>query len=352
MRRVRLWALVAVAFYTLAGFFLAPWLAGWIAQSKVQEDLGRELRIGDINFNPYTFTLEVNDLALVDPDGHELLAFDRLFVNFTLVSIFDQAWTFQQVLLEGPVVQEERFASGETRFSRLMDDAAGEKAATIEGGMPSMVIHDLDIVEGVFRFEDHLTTASEPSGATATIAVQEFSLSLNDAALHENIGFPVHFAGQLKAGGSFSFAGEMQLVPAFEVNGGLRLEALALSPAEPYLQQFARIAIQGGNLILDGRLSVSSDEPLAFRGSVDVDGLSLTPLDTGDNELVAGWQAMKIKELDLSLAQRSIEAASVFVEGGSGRVIIHKDRTTNFNRLIVSTWRSPVRLSPRTTSRS
>jgi hypothetical protein len=67
-----------------------------------------------------------------------------------------------------------------------------------------------------------------------------------------------------------------------------------------------------------------------------VDGFSLAPLDPGDTEPVAGWQAMAIEQLELSLAQRSIEASSVSIEGGSGRVIIHEDRTTNFNRLLVA----------------
>ncbi|MFM2485170.1 DUF748 domain-containing protein [Celerinatantimonas yamalensis] len=336
VHHVRFWVLVAVAFYTLAGFFLVPWLAGWIAEDKVREDLGRELRIGDIDFNPYTFTLQVTDFALVDPDGHELAAFDRLSVNFALLSVINQAWTFQQVRLEGPVVQEERFASGETRFARLKDDAAGEPEATGEGGMPAMVIRHLDVVGGTIRFTNHLTTASAPSGTTATVVVQEFSLSLDDAALHENTWFPVQFAGQLKAGGAFSFDGEMRVSPAFEINGRLRAEALALSPAEPYLQQLARLAIEGGNLSLNGRLSVSDDEPLAYRGSAGVDGLSLALLVPGDTEPVVGWQAMAIEQLDLSLAQRSIEASRVSIEGGSGRVIIHEDRTTNFNRLLVA----------------
>lgn len=336
LRRVSLWALVAVALYTLAGFFLAPWLAGGIAEDKVQEDLGRELRIGDIDFNPYTFTLNVTDFALADPDGHELVAFDRLFVNFTLASLFRQAWTFQQVRLEGPVVQEERFASGETRFFRLKDDIMGESEASGEGRMPATVIRDLDVAEGSIRFVDHLTPASDPSGATATIAVQAFTLSLENAALHENTLFPVHCAGQLQAGGSFSFDGEMRVSPTLEINGSLGAEALALSPAEPYLQQRARLAIKGGDLSLDGRLSVSGDESLAYRGSAAVDGLSLAPLDPDDTEPVAGWQAMEIKQLDLSLAQRSLEASSVSIEDGSGRVIIHEDQTTNFNRLMVA----------------
>ncbi len=336
VRRVLLWVLVPVALYTLAGFFLVPWLAGWIAEDKVREDLGRELRIGDIDFNPYTFTLEVTDFVLADPDGHELVAFDRLFVNFTLVSLIDQAWTFQQVRLEGPVVQEERFSSGETRFSRLKDDASGEPEPTGEGGMPATVIRDLDVVEGTIRFADHLPLASDPSGSTTTISVQEFTLSLDDATLQENTLFPVHFDGQLKAGGAFSFNGEMQVLPVFEINGGLRVEALALSPAEPYLQQHARLAIRGGNLSLDGRLSVSDDEPLAYRGSAGVDGLSLAPLEVGNTEPVVGWQVMEIEQLDLSLVQRSLETSSVSIEQGSARIIIYEDQTTNFNRLLVA----------------
>jgi hypothetical protein len=336
VRQIRLWLLVVVALYTLSGFFLVPWLAGWIAADMVREDLGRELRIGDIDFNPYTFTLEVTDFALSDPGGHELVAFDRLFVNFTLVSLIDQAWTLQQIRLEGPVIQEERFASGETRFARLKDDAAGEPEANGKGGMPAIVILHLDVIDGAISFVDHQTTASAPSGTTATIAVQEFALSLDDAALHENTGFPVHFTGQLKVGGAFSFDGEMRLSPAFEINGGLRVEALALSPAEPYLQQLARLAIEGGTLSLNGQLTVSEDEPLAYRGSAGVDGLSLVPLDSSGTEPVAGWQAMAIKQLDLSLAQRSLEASSVSIEGGSGRVIIHEDRTTNYSRLLVA----------------
>ncbi|MEP7705118.1 DUF748 domain-containing protein [Paraglaciecola sp. 25GB23A] len=336
VRQIGLWLLVVAALCTLAGFFLVPWLAGWIAVDKVRENIGRELRIGDIDFNPYTFTLEVSDFALSDPDGHELVAFDRLFVNFTLVSLIDQAWTFQQIRLEGLVIQEERFASGETRFTRLKDEAAGEPEANGKSGMPTIVILHLDVIDGAISLVDHLTTASASSGTTATIAVQEFALSLDDAALHENTGFPVHLTGQLKAGGAFSFDGEMRLSPAFEINGGLRVEALALSPAEPYLQQLARLAIKGGSLSLDGRLSVSDDEPLSFHGSTGVDGLNLAPLYPGDTEPVAGWLAMKIEQLDLSLAQRSIEASSVSIEGGSGRVIIHEDKTTNFNRLLVT----------------
>ena len=334
VRRVRFWVLLAVVVYTLAGFFLVPWLAGWMVEDKVRENLDRELLIGDVDFNPFTFTLEVNDFVLADTDSHKLATFDRLRINFGLVSIINRTWTFQVVRLEGPVIQEERFASGKTRFSRLMEDTAdtGEDAA-----MPALVIRDLDITQGVIHFTDHL---SPDSGATApmpTIAVQEFELSLNDAALHDSTRFPIQFAGQLDAGGAFSFDGEMRVLLDFAANGELRLERLALSPARPYVQHLTQVTIDSGSVSLDGQVSVSAEEPLAYRGSVCVEGFSLVPQDAAEPDPLVRWQALQIEELALSAGKRSVEAAKVTIEDPVIREERFASGKTRFSRLMEDT---------------
>ncbi|MDZ7804962.1 DUF748 domain-containing protein [Thiohalophilus sp.] len=181
---------------------------------------------------------------------------------------------------------------------------------------------------------DRLSADSDSSGSSATIALRELELSLDDATLHESTPFPVHLAGRLDAGGAFSLDGALRVSPPFAVNADLRVDALALSPAAPYLQQFARVGIESGRVSLGGQLSVSGDEPLAYRGRVDVEQLSLVPLT--DDTPVAGWQALRIERLDLSLAQRSVETSSVSIEGVSGRVIIREDRSTNIGQLLVA----------------
>jgi len=63
----RLWALVAVLAYTLIGFLFLPWLARNQAPKLAQENLGVDLAIEKIRFNPYLFKLTVEGLSLEDP---------------------------------------------------------------------------------------------------------------------------------------------------------------------------------------------------------------------------------------------------------------------------------------------
>ena len=60
-RRWRLLAALGSVFtsYTLAGFFLVPWLAKSYIESYVREDLGRQVTIGELTFNPFTFAADV-----------------------------------------------------------------------------------------------------------------------------------------------------------------------------------------------------------------------------------------------------------------------------------------------------
>ena len=93
-----------VVFYTLAGFFLAPWLVRHYVPKIVQEQLKKQASIGDVRINPYIFTVEANDFRMEEPDGQPLAGFKRLFVDFELNSLFKWAWTFRQVLLDEPLV--------------------------------------------------------------------------------------------------------------------------------------------------------------------------------------------------------------------------------------------------------
>ena len=71
-----------LAVYAALGFLAVPRILTGVARDTVKADFGRELAIGDLRFNPFTLTLEVDKLSLPDTDGSPLLAFDRLLVDF------------------------------------------------------------------------------------------------------------------------------------------------------------------------------------------------------------------------------------------------------------------------------
>ena len=98
-------AVFSILIYTLAGFFLLPYILKSQLKSYVAEDLNRTLQIEKVRLNPYMMTLEISDLKLKEADGGPILALDRLFTDFELKSLFRWAWTFSDIRLDGLVLQ-------------------------------------------------------------------------------------------------------------------------------------------------------------------------------------------------------------------------------------------------------
>lgn len=62
--RRKLWIVsVVVVIYTLAGFFLVPWLVEKLAVDTVRERYAAELTIEHVAFNPYVLSLRIDGLC-------------------------------------------------------------------------------------------------------------------------------------------------------------------------------------------------------------------------------------------------------------------------------------------------
>src|SRR5262249_31584757 len=103
-RRWRLLTVFAlsIVLYTLPGFLLVPYVAKSQIESYVRENLKRQVTIGSISFNPYSFAAEIRGFSLNEADGSPLVKFDLFRIDFELSSIFNRAWTFKEVRLENP----------------------------------------------------------------------------------------------------------------------------------------------------------------------------------------------------------------------------------------------------------
>ena len=55
--------------YTLAGFWLAPYLVNRLAPNMVAEKVQRELRLGTVKLNPFLFQFQAADVGLYEQDG-------------------------------------------------------------------------------------------------------------------------------------------------------------------------------------------------------------------------------------------------------------------------------------------
>lgn len=338
-RRVRFWLLVVVAAYTLVGFFVLPWLIHSIAVDTVADRSGHELQIEAVHTNPYTLTLRVEGLSLSGSDETPLVEWERLFANLAWSSVINRAWTVSEIHLDGLTVAEERFASGETRFTRLIEAFAGDAPAEPDaepGELPALRITALRVEDAAVHFTDHLRDPAAAAGAEPDpirLSVQDIALAVDELSLKAGERFPAQLQGQFAGGGGLTFDGMLQLLPSPALEGGARIEALALAPFEPYLRQIALVRVDSGTLSLDGTVRRDAQEPFAFRGTAGIESLGISE-DSGSDTLL-GWERLETDRLHLQLGQNRLESGAIRLDGLTGQVLIREDRTTNFGRLLV-----------------
>lgn len=248
----RLWALVAVLAYTFIGFLFLPWLARNQAPKLAQEQLGVDLAIEKIRFNPYLFKLTVEGLSLVDPESGPMLEFRRLVADFSLSSTWRRAWTFGELTLEQPTVRLHRGADGIGNIQRMLDrlpppDEPAPAEPGPDGAPPRLVLHNVALVEGRLAVED------EAHPEAWSIALGPLSFTMQDfATLPEREGLYALTATGPR-GGEIRWTGSFAVGPLAS-SGSVEMAGIALAPFWEYVRHEYDAELTG-----DARLGLDFD---------------------------------------------------------------------------------------------
>jgi hypothetical protein len=236
-RRKRFWAIVLVLLYTLLGFIAAPLIIKNSVVGLFRDDLGRVAQIAKVEVNPYVLSVKVLAFELSDKDDTRLAAFDEFYVNFQLSSLFNWAWTFNEIRLTGPYLFIERFQSGESRLHQLLadfsssqaDDADNDDSAEEADEAARLLIQNLILADGSVEVRDNVpATAVETRLAPIDIAIQELN-TLPDRHGRQSVSI------QLPNGASLQWSGSLTLAP-LDSEGELLLDGLLLDPLVAYLK--------------------------------------------------------------------------------------------------------------------
>jgi len=201
-------AVGAIVFYTLAGFFLAPWLVRHYVPQIVQEQLKKQAAIGEVRINPYTFTVEANDFRLDEPDGQPIAGFKRLFVDFELKSLFKWAWMFRQVSLEEPLVNAVIAKDGALNLAGLVPPSETPvKPPEKEKDPPPLIVEELSIDQGRIDFTDQ--RASKP----ASITLKPLQLEIKNLTTLPGQEGPKSITANIGDGATMRWTGEICLNP-------------------------------------------------------------------------------------------------------------------------------------------
>ncbi|MCU0561421.1 MAG: DUF748 domain-containing protein [Desulfobacterales bacterium] len=322
-------AVAAVLVYTLAGFFLLPYLVRHYVPKTVQAELRKQAAIGEVRFNPYTFEFEANDFRLEEPGGQPIAGFKRLFVDFELKSILNRAWTFREVGIEAPLVNALLAADGSLNLAELAPASAAPAARKEEGPPPRLIIEQVWIDQGRVDFTDR--RQSQP----AAVTLAPLNLKIENLTTLPDQKGPKTITAKSGDGESLSWTGQVSLNP-LATQGNLKLENIRAATLWKFIRDEVNLEPPLGtlNLTTDYTLDLGGPEPQVAISQLAaaLNGVALRL--AGAEAAFLELPEVKISEAAFDLGERQAGIGRLTVSGGRARLAVDEDGTLNLERIV------------------
>lgn len=338
-RRRRWWLIPAVlaalvGLYALAGFYGVPKLARSVAVDQAAK-LGRQLEIGEIAFNPFTFRATISKLALKEADGAPIAAFDTLFVDADAWhSLVQRGAILEAVRLDGADVAVEVNADGSLNLAKLAPPSSSTSPAPPKpsGPPPTVVVGDLAISRARVGIEDR----SRPQPFALALAPIEFRVKdFRTDAGHAN-GYT--FSAVASTGEEIGWNGDFTVQPLGS-KGSFSLRKLQASTITSYLQDRMPVQLVSGSGELEGSYVLTLDPALSLDvklPSIVVRDVTLADPANGKGARPVAVGEIGIRDTAVSLAKRTVAIGRVDVKNPRADVLREADGSLNLTRLYVA----------------
>jgi hypothetical protein len=336
----------ALFFYTLAGFFLAPWLVRHYVPKIVQDQLKKQAAVGDVRINPYIFTVDANDFRMEEPDGQPIVGFKRLFVDFELKSLFKWAWTFRQLNLEGPHVNAVIAKDGALNLAGLAPPSEEPPQPPEKDKRPlPLILEEVSIDQGQIDFTDQ--RQSKP----ASITLKSLQLHISNLTTLPGQEGPKTITATLGDGGTLRWTGEIGLNPVV-TQGNFAIENVQTATAWKFIRDAVNLEQPTGkaSITADYNVDLSGAEPQVTLGKLAValtglalklEGAEAPFFELPDARLTGGR---------IDLAKQQVEIEKLAVAGGRARIMVDEGGTLNVERIARHTQKPAPAPPPSTTA--
>lgn len=347
-RYIALIVLAVLIVIVIAALKLGPGIAKDYVVAHSEELIGRKMKIENVEFSPFSFTVTVDDFAIYETDGiTPFVAFEKFRINANPTRLLKKEISVSEIYLKGLYTRVTQKGS-QFNFSDILDKfaadstadstAANAKAASVQAQAAdttqalnldpnemigfSVALENITLEKGNIIYED-LKVGSK-------IHLEDFSVAIPAVYFsnkNTDIGVNLKFANGGDLGVKVQFNMKTQ---DFGVN--VTLNKLALAIAKPYLKDFINYKDFEGSLGVNLNVAGNVNHILASNvsGTVAVDGIKLT--ETSGN--VIGVSHVGVGIAKANLDQMDFRVDSVVVDGASVHLDLFKDGKTNIDVLL------------------
>jgi hypothetical protein len=327
LKRKRVWIPaslgLAVALYALLGFWWAPTLVRDAIERDGSAALGVPVAVGEVITHPFTLEMTVLDLRVGDP-GEPLVALERLYLDLELASLWERAWVFKVVRINGPFARAIVRPDGSLNLADLVPEQPAEAS---DEPLPAIWIQQLLVARGQVNFADR-SRRQQPEKILAPIA---FSLA-DFRTTPEGGGFALAAASE--TGEAFEWRGQLSLQPVASV-GSFSIRGLKARGLWEFASEQLPFELSAGELDLAGEYRFRLDPAMEL--DVILPHMAGTGLALRENGADADWVRLPSLEVEgtrLSWSAATLDLAAVTVSGAQVLAWQEADGSFNLERLL------------------
>jgi hypothetical protein len=309
-----------VGLYAAVGFLLIPRLVRSQMVGLAARDFGRTLAVGDISFNPFTWTLDVSDFSFPDADGRPMISFGRLEVSVGISSVPRLAPSLSDIVLDSPHVNALVRRNGKLNLADLEAPFAQPPQPKAPSTPPFKLFVDrLAVENGSATYEDD----SRP--APFRLDLNPIGFELLDFSTRGSTAGSYHLSATIGQGGRLDWTGTIRIQP-IALHGTLKLDGLSARTVGTYLGPVLPAEISRGTVALQGSFAIDS-EPSGTVGQgvrmtvevpqAQVSGLGVRPRRAASDYVQLNRFTLGNARIDLG--QRSIRVGEIVLAGADIR---------------------------------
>ncbi|BFU96796.1 MAG: conserved protein of unknown function [Nitrospira sp.] len=331
-------AVVLLVVYTLAGFFLLPYIIKSRVLPAVGEQIGRPVLVEDVQINPFALSITVTGFEIRETDQTALLGFERLYVNFEVSSLVRRAFRFDEITLAMPFVSVRVLPTGQLNLLDLAKSSGGTTASPEQSAdaqpqedkkpLPPIEIGLLQISSGIVEFRD------ESKRKPFEVSIVPIEIQLQNFTTRRGGESTYAFSAEVRKEELLNWEGYVSLDP-IESEGKFSLTGVRGPVLWLYVKDRFNFDIPDGLLNISARYRFDTTvEPFNLTlndGEIGLANLALT--ESGKDEAVISIPSFLVHGINVDVARRNLDISSVESKDAQFKGWMEKDKTVNFQTL-------------------
>ncbi len=329
--------LVALALYSLLGFFILPGIALRIANQQLAQYATAPAQLQRIELNPFSLELTVWGLQIGEP-GKEQIAFEKLYANLQVDSLWTKALHLKQVELVKPRTEVLFAKDGQLNLVNLFKLPPSEPKPEEPASDPFPVrIDSIKLAGGYVHFED--ARPSEP----IEFLYDDMNLELKKLSTLPDDNTDMTLVATGPNGGQIDWKGTFSLSPIAS-KGSLKVSDAKMKAFWPYVRDAVPLVLEDGtyNLQSDYSFSLGKQTELLLENTAL--SVSAFAIKAPDGRPLVRLAKLDVSETSIDLAKQLVTVGKIRSEQLETWAALEADGQLDWQKLFAS---QPAKATPK-----